>query len=99
MGYIYCCMSIIIDGTHTNHNEHIIGDAMDKKKMSTMPELCSYLDVSEYTLRRWMREGAPHIRFGPKCVRFDLADFSAWLKSTHGVNYQRPINLLNTCGR
>lgn len=37
-------------------------------------------DVDPATIRRWRREGMPHIVYGQKMIRYKVAEVSAWLK-------------------
>lgn len=40
-----------------------------------------HLGIEMGTLYAWVaRKRIPHIRFGPRCVRFDVRDLDAWIK-------------------
>ncbi len=41
-----------------------------------------YLGLSEFTLRRYVSLGfVPHLKLGPKLVRFNIQDLDKWLES------------------
>ena len=42
------------------------------------PRIARKLDIDPATVRRWVREGAPHHVLGDKLIRFRLDDLLAW---------------------
>lgn len=52
----------------------------------TIAEVCDRLDIAPRTLYRWMEDGVspPYYRLregpGPNWIRFDEAEFEAWLR-------------------
>jgi hypothetical protein len=42
------------------------------------PRIARKLDIDPATVRRWVREGAPHHVLGDKLVRFRLDELLAW---------------------
>jgi len=59
---------------------------MKSKKLSLSPEedfvsgprIARKLDVDPATVRRWVREGAPHHVLGDKLIRFKFNELLAW---------------------
>ena len=57
-------------------------------KQSTDPRFLTYADLERIykipkgTSSCWVfHKKVPHLRFGPRCVRFDKVEFEAWLDS------------------
>jgi hypothetical protein len=46
------------------------------------PRIARKLDIDPATVRRWVREGAPHHVLGDKLIRFRLDELLAW-RATH----------------
>ena len=42
------------------------------------PKIARKIDVDPATIRRWVREGAPHQVLGDKLIRFKLNELLAW---------------------
>jgi hypothetical protein len=42
------------------------------------PRIARKLDIDPATVRRWVREGAPHQVLGAKLIRFRLDELLAW---------------------
>jgi hypothetical protein len=42
------------------------------------PRIARKIDVDPATVRRWVREGAPHHVLGHKLIRFKLDELLAW---------------------
>ena len=47
-------------------------------KLITSAELVKALSIGKGTLYKWLNEGMPHIKLGPKMFRFNLAEVIAW---------------------
>lgn len=61
---------------------------MTKPKVDRKPRYAGYSELSEAihipvgTIYGWVRRGfIPHLRLGPRLIRFDLDEVSDWLKS------------------
>lgn len=48
--------------------------------MIKIEQLAELLQVSDSTLRRWLKEGLPHYRVG-NVLRFDLAAVKEWMEN------------------
>jgi excisionase family DNA binding protein len=45
-------------------------------------EAAAFVGLSEYTLRRYVSQGRlPHIKLGPKLVRFERQALNCWVES------------------
>jgi excisionase family DNA binding protein len=56
-----------------------------REKLLTVPELATYLSVSQKTIYGWTESGyIPHIKVG-RLVRFDLAKVQIWLSERSPV--------------
>lgn len=47
--------------------------------MHTVKQTAEYFKVSTQTIRRWAKDGCPHIMVG-KVFRFDFAEVKKWLE-------------------
>lgn len=56
------------------------GDVVDgENDILSARELAFALDVSRSTIRRWVRQGLPYIRFS-NAIGYNLLDVQAWLE-------------------
>lgn len=44
--------------------------------------LAARLGLSRRTIDNWMQRGLPHLKLGPRSVRFDLRDVESWIQRT-----------------
>ena len=63
------------------------------KKLMTYVEMAQRLGIAQGTLYSWVsRKRIPHVRFGPRCVRFDPIAVTEWLE-THKA-FPNPVQSL-----
>ena len=56
------------------------------KKLMTYEEMAQRLGIAQGTLYSWVsRKRIPHVRFGPRCVRFDPKEVEEWVE-LHSLN-------------
>ena len=66
-------------------------------KFLTVAEAARMLRIGKPTLLRMVRQGEiPHIRLGPKTIRFDLAAINAWRKQFFDIKGVRDNGLKKT---
>jgi len=58
----------------------------DREPLLTPRELLSHFKIHPDTLRRWRKEGMPHVRLSPQTVRYDLLAVRDWLQARNESN-------------
>jgi len=60
------------------------------EKYQTSKIARAYFNVSEMTFRKWIRDGAPHIKIS-KHVRVKLSELESWLKGKNETVQQTGV--------